>query len=203
MIHSWSTAVGPGNPSYSLVLHQSDGIDKKFVLPSHLLHIFADKCIYRLLLSATTFIRHPKYPVVNLSRVDPAFVSTGMHGKKHFHRVGNDQPLLCTSVVVVDQCHLNEGKVTAQGRLQKLVKASLLEGEFERLVGVIGMIIGEREFKGQLYKNVLDFTTFTDTGNGRSTLYFLCMAHVDRSSRCCTLFSIQDRRQKEVNQWSA
>jgi hypothetical protein len=167
MIHSWSTAVGPGNPSYSLVLHQSDGIDKKFVPLSYLLHILADKYIYRLLLSATTFDRHPKYPIVNLSRVDPAFVSTRMHGKRHFHRVGNDQPLLCTSVVVVDQCHLNEGKITAQGKLQKVVKASLLEGEFKRLIGVIGMIIREREFKGQLYKDILDFTTFTDTGNSK------------------------------------
>jgi hypothetical protein len=103
------------------------------------------------------FDHHPKYPIVNLSRIDPAFLSAGMHGKKHF--LGNNQPLLCTSVVVVDQCYLNEGNIAAQEKLQKVVKASLLEGEFEHLIGVICMIILEHEFKRQLYKDVLGFTT--------------------------------------------
>jgi hypothetical protein len=101
MIHSWSIAMGPGNLSY-----------KKFVPTSCLLHILADEYIYRLLLSSTTFNCHPKYPIVNLSHINSAFVSTGMHGEKHFHCVGNNQPLLCTLVVMVDQCYLNEGKIT-------------------------------------------------------------------------------------------
>jgi hypothetical protein len=81
------------------------------------------------------FDHHPKYSIVNLSCIDPAFFPTGMHGKRHF--LGNNRLLLCTLVVVVDQCYLNKGNITAQEKLQKVMKALLLEGEFEHLIDVI------------------------------------------------------------------
>jgi hypothetical protein len=44
------------------------------------------------------------------------------------------------------------------GKLHKLVKGTLLEGEFERFVGAIGMITKDRHFMTQLYyKDALDF----------------------------------------------
>jgi hypothetical protein len=129
-------------------------------------------CYGRLLLSATVFERHAKFPIANLSRVDPAFVSTGLHGKKHFHRVGNDQPLLFLSVVKVDQCYLADGRTTSIGKLQKIVRGTLLEGEFERFVGAIGMVIREQDFKAQLYKDVLDFSTFM--AFDEKSMFFYC-----------------------------
>jgi hypothetical protein len=102
---------------------------------------------------------------MNLSRTDPAKISTGSNGKKHFHSLQSDQPLVFTSVIVVDQCYLEDGKATSTGKLQKILKGMLLEGEFERFVGNIGMIIRSREFGAQIYKDILDFSTYMD-GNG-------------------------------------
>ena len=70
-----------------------------------------------------------------------------------------------TSVIVVDQCYLDEGKTTSTGKLQKILKGSLLEGEFERFVGNIGMVIHSRDFSAQLYKEVLDFSTYMEFGD--------------------------------------
>lgn len=108
--------------------------------------------------------------MANLSRVDPAVVSTGNHGKKHFHTLLNDQPLVFTSVIVVDQCYLNEGKTNSAGKSQKLLRGSLLEGEFERFVGAVGMVAQVSDFRAQYYKDVLDFSTFMEFGDGGTLL---------------------------------
>jgi hypothetical protein len=174
-IYSWSEVLGNGNPTFSELLRNHTGVDKKsadFCFPFS--NLLADLCVCRLLLTAITFDRHVSLPVANLSRVDPAFVSIGHHGKKHFHRVANDQPLLFTSVILVDQCHLAEGRSTNSGKLHKVIKGQLIEGEFERFVGIIGMVIRERKFRAQLYKDILDFSTFMDFGDsGVSAVCFL------------------------------
>jgi hypothetical protein len=108
---------------------------------------------------------------MNLSRTDPAKISTGSNGKKHFHSVHSDQPLVFASVVVVDQCYLEDGRANSTGKLQKILKGSLLEGEFERFVGNIGMIIRAREFGAQLFKDVLDFSTYMDGSGGFFSAY--------------------------------
>jgi hypothetical protein len=102
---------------------------------------------------------------MNLSRSDSAKISTGSNGKKHFHSVYSDQPLVFVSVIVVGQCYLEDGRATSTGKLQKVLKGSLLQGEFERFVGSIGMIIRAREFGAQLYKDDFDFSTYMD-GSG-------------------------------------
>lgn len=127
--------------------------------------------MYSLLLSAVVFDRQRGLQFMNLSRTDPAKISTGSNGKKHFHSVYSDQPLVFASVVVVDQCYLEGGKATSTGKLQKILKGSLLEGEFERFVGNIGMIIRAREFGAQLYKDVLDFSTYMDGSGGFFSAY--------------------------------
>jgi hypothetical protein len=111
-------------------------------------------------MSATVFAKHDTLQIANLSHVNPAEVSTGLHGKKHFHRVGDDHPFTFCSVIHVDSCYLDEARTTGNGKLQKVIKGSMMEGEFERLVGAIGMIISECQYNGQLYKDVLDFSTF-------------------------------------------
>jgi len=127
--------------------------------------------------------------IANLSRVDPAFVSTGLHGKKHFHRVANDQPLLFTSVVIVDQCYLAEGRTTTNGKLHKLIKGTLLEGEFERFVGAIGMITRERHFMAQLYKDALDFSTLMDFGDKcMFSVHFLVFVVISLSDFVVSVF---------------
>jgi len=127
--------------------------------------ILADM-LSRLLYSATVFSKHSKLPIMNLSRVDPAMVSTGDQGKRHFHAIGSGKPLLFTSVVKVDQSYLIHGRTSTNGKLQKLIKGSMLAGEFERFVGAVGMVAHVEEFKAQYYKDVLDFACFMDLDNG-------------------------------------
>ena len=125
----------------------------------------------RLLFSATVFDKQDKIPVANLSRVDPAYISIGLNGKRHFHCVGKDHPLLFTSVITVDQCYLDEGRTMANGKMQKVIRGSLMEGEFERFVGAIGMIIGEHQYNAQIYRDVLDFSTFMSFDSGMSHIH--------------------------------
>src|SRR3984893_7021197 len=65
----------------------------------------------------------------------------------------------------VDDCNLDEVRTTSNDKLQKIIKESLMEGEFERFVGAIGMIIGQRLYNAQLFRDVLTFSMFmTDFG---------------------------------------
>jgi hypothetical protein len=41
----------------------------------------------------------------------------------------------------------------------KVISGALIEGEWERFVGGIGMVIHEHEFRAQLYKDNLSFNT--------------------------------------------
>ena len=45
------------------------------------------------------------------------------------------------------------------GKPVKAVSGALIEGEWECFVGAIGMVIHERDFRAQLFKDNLSFTT--------------------------------------------
>jgi hypothetical protein len=67
---------------------------------------------------------------------------------------------------------LDEGRTTANEKLQKIIKGSLMEGEFERFVGAIGMILGQRQYNAQIFRDVLDFSTFmVDSG-----MWYICFS---------------------------
>lgn len=112
---------------------------------------------YRLLFSAIIFSSHRQF--VNLSRVDPATISTGFNGSKYFHRPGSPVPIVFTSAIYVSTSDLITAKSVTNSKPVKSISGALLEGEWERFVGAIGMVIWEREFKGQLFKDNLSFTT--------------------------------------------
>lgn len=111
----------------------------------------------RLLFSGVVFASHKRF--VNLSRIDPAIVSTGFNGSKCFHRPGSPNPIVFTSVILVSTCDLINPKSVANSKPVKAISGALFEGEWERFVGAIGMVIWEREFRGQLFKDNLSFTT--------------------------------------------
>jgi hypothetical protein len=104
---------------------------------------------------------------MNLSRVDPAHVSTGFNGQKFFHRPGSARPIVFTSVIYISSCDLMEPRITPNTKPAKMICGALVEGEWERLVGGIGMVIWEREFKAQLFKDNLSFTTAPSSGEGK------------------------------------
>jgi hypothetical protein len=120
---------------------------------------------FRLLRSAVLFKSHLQF--ANLSRVDPAYISTGHNGSKHFHRLASAAPILFTSIIVVSSCSLLEPKMTANSKPAKMISGALIGGEWERFVGAIGMVLGEREFKGQLFRDNLSFSTAPATSDGR------------------------------------
>jgi hypothetical protein len=74
--------------------------------------------------------------------------------------------LTFTSVIVVDSCYLIDAKPTPNSKPVKAISGAIIEGEWERLVGGIGMVLHERDFKAQLFKD-----NFTAPSTGMS-LYF-------------------------------
>jgi len=100
--------------------------------------------------------------------VDPAHLSTGQIGRNFFHDVGGSLPTLFTSVIVVNTCYLDEPKVPGFGKPFKVIDGALIEGEWERFVGATGMVLGAEEFKGQLFKDYLSFSTMVSSGGDMS-----------------------------------
>jgi hypothetical protein len=103
----------------------------------------------------------------NISRADPAHISTGFGNQTYFHPVGGGAPFVFTSVIHVSSCHLEEPKVNSNGKMQKVIEGACIEGEWERLIGAIGQVIHAREFKGQLNGSNLSFgTAYTSVDSG-------------------------------------
>jgi hypothetical protein len=113
--------------------------------------------------------------ILNLSRTDPAKISTGMGGQKHFHTVGGGGPLTFVSTIRVADCYLVEPKLSKNGKFQRLIEGGLIEGEWERMVGAIGQVIHQTEYVAQIAAGYFSFTTsFADSGALAATaLYWL------------------------------
>ena len=111
----------------------------------------------RLLLSAITFQQHQNF--ANISRVDPTLISTGLNGQTFFHLCSSATALVFTSIILVDESHTLEGKLGPSGKPVKCISGALVEGEWERFVGAIGMVINECDFRAQLFKDNLTFST--------------------------------------------
>ena len=62
--------------------------------------------------------------------------------------------MMFTSVIVVNESFLEQPKISGNGKMFKVIDGALHAGEYERLVGAIGMIIGEKEFRGQLLMEI-------------------------------------------------
>jgi hypothetical protein len=169
---SWSDKAAEPNPTYSGILLDNSRINKEYVFNRHcqaapslsiLFYFFyfptffVDMPSYSLLLQSITFSAMGGY--ANLSRVDPARISTGVGSKTYLHAVGGGIPIIFTSVIVVKECYLEEPKTTANGKALKLIEGACIEGEWERLVGAIGQVIDRVEYKSQLYMGNLSFTT--------------------------------------------
>lgn len=96
---------------------------------------------------------------MNLSRINPLIISSTTQGQYYFFsRKGGGGPAVFISAIVVGECSLLEPTIKA-GRTIKTISGPLLEGEWERFVGAIGMILHERNFKGQLLMDNLSFST--------------------------------------------
>ena len=119
---------------------------------------------FRLLRSALILADYPKYK--SLGRTPPHLISTGEHGRNYFHAVGGGPPMVFISIIRVHSCNLFNPVVSVGvGKLQRSVQGSMIEGEWERFVGSVGMIIKNKEFRAPLNRDYLSFSTvFGDSG---------------------------------------
>jgi hypothetical protein len=71
-----------------------------------------------------------------------------------------------SSVIIVDECNIIKPSTAGSLRPTKSIKGVLLGGEWERLIGCVGMVINAREFGAQLAMDKLSFMTtpLMDTG---------------------------------------
>ncbi|KIM78970.1 hypothetical protein PILCRDRAFT_10889 [Piloderma croceum F 1598] len=97
--------------------------------------------------------------VQNLSRSDPTKLSTGFGSQTYFHAAGGSGPLTFVSAVRVGECHLIDPKSNANGKIQRLIEGAVIEGEWERLVGIIGHVIDKVEYKAQIQAGYVSFAT--------------------------------------------
>ena len=67
--------------------------------------------------------------------------------------------MIFISVILVHECCLLQPKTSVNTKPIKCISGGLIEGEWERFVGAIGMVIHEQEFKAQLFRDNLSFTT--------------------------------------------
>ena len=112
----------------------------------------------------------------NLAHSDPASLSTGFGSQSYIHAVSSNAPLTFVSTVVVGECYLIDPKLI-NNKMQKLIKGAGIEGEWDRLVGVIGQVINQDEYKAQIQAGYLQFTTMFSSGNsGASTHYFVTLS---------------------------
>jgi hypothetical protein len=80
-------------------------------------------------------------------------------GQMHFHAVGGSSPLTFVSTIVVNECNLQQPKLGSNGKWQKVIEGACIEGEWERLVGSIGMIANVTDYKAQICEGNLSFGT--------------------------------------------
>jgi len=112
----------------------------------------------------------------NLARSDPASLSTGFGSQSYIHAVGGNTPLTFVSTVVVGECYLIDPK-SINNKTQKLIEGAGIEGEWDRLVGVIGQVINQDVYKAQIQAGYLQFATMFSSGDsGASTHYFITLS---------------------------
>lgn len=169
---SWSNKAA-SLPCYTGIVCDVPKVNKECVLCLPFLFCTADHS-HSLMMQAVVFSSNGRYH--NLSRIDPATISTGVRSSSYFHAVGGGTPYVFTSLILVNACHLDDPRTSSAGKTQKLIEGACIEGEWERLVGCIGQIIHAREFKGQFQAGNLSFTTaFASAGNRAFIILFFIL----------------------------
>jgi hypothetical protein len=134
-----------------------------------------DTVLLRLLFQAVTF--SGARGILNLARSDPANISTGFGSQTYLHAVGGGPPLTFVSTVIVGECQLLEPKLNNMGKMQKLIEGVGIEGEWERLVGALGQIIRDANYKAQIQAGYLSFSTVSFSPDSGALPYHVMFPH--------------------------
>lgn len=159
-----------GNPSYTEVVAWYPKRQQQCVL-SFSFPFLLRLTNFRLVKEAIVFSK--KGNMGNLSRIDPAMVSTG-GGVPYFFSLpsGGLKFMMFTSVGVVGACNIKEPyAMGSQGRIRKQITLSLFGGEHERLVGAIGMVTNQPQYGFPISGDFIEFSTTV----GDMSMYFLSL----------------------------
>jgi hypothetical protein len=105
-----------------------------------------------------TLFDHKDYK--NIGRTPVHLVSIGVNGRNYMHAVGGGGPMIFISIIRVHACNIFEPLLSqGVGKPLRSVQGAMIEGEWERAIGSIGMIINEKEFRAPLFRDDLSFTT--------------------------------------------
>ena len=71
------------------------------------------------------------------------------------------------SLILVNECFLVDAKVNPNAKPSRFISGGIISGEWERLVGAVGMILWTCAFKAQLYMDNLSFSTALYSNEGK------------------------------------
>lgn len=103
--------------------------------------------------------------------MDPRRLMINQISQPFIHRLDASRPIILTSVMLVSDCHLINLKTSSNTKPQKVISGGIFEGEWERLVGAIGMIAHVTDYKAQLYMDKLSFSTAPQQGDGAQSYF--------------------------------
>lgn len=114
--------------------------------------------MFRMIKEAITFQKEGSW--ANLSRVDPALISTGK-GFNYFFGLSSQGSkfMKFISVGLVGACHLYEPHAIANNRFRKQISIALFGGEHERFIGAMGMITNQERYGLSLVGDYVEFST--------------------------------------------
>lgn len=114
--------------------------------------------MFRMINEAIVFQKEGSW--VNLSRVDPALISTGK-GFNYFFGLSSQGTkfMKFISVGLVGAYHLYEPYAIAHNRFRKQISIALFGGEHERFIGAMEMITNQERYGLSLVDDYVEFST--------------------------------------------
>ena len=128
----------------------------------------------RLIRSILEFKRQGRF--VNLSRVNPAELSHAQAGTGYLNISGvADTNAIALSMIVVKKCvlyHLPHDDMGQKKR--KEIHGYFHSQELERMMGVLGLVYGRRNFIPSVFQSAVQFTTIPLSHSTQNTgMYFI------------------------------
>jgi hypothetical protein len=134
----------------------------------------------RLILSILEFKRQGRF--VNLSRVDPGQLSHAQYGTGDYLNISGvgDTNAIALSMIIVKKCALYRISRDDDEKTRKEIHGHFHTQELRRMMGVLGLVYGRRNFIPGVFKTAVQFTTIPlahSTPNTHSTrntgMYFI------------------------------
>ncbi|KAH7905440.1 hypothetical protein BJ138DRAFT_1118470 [Hygrophoropsis aurantiaca] len=145
------------------------GISGETVMISKWLKTSGARINKQFVIALVSFKSHDVF--VNLSRIDPALLTTKAIGKNSYvsfaQSLGSQLAMCLSVIVVVESCIGHPGR-TPSGGGRKEITGYFLAQEFERFAGVAGAVFGHQHFWTQTNDSAFNFGTFVRNDGDKS-----------------------------------